>query len=157
MDFNICIFLPLTVSFAGMGVLSWYLAGKLHLFDSRKLGGRAYATWIVIAPLSVALMVAISRYVILILGFYQPRNSTSFFSFRTMDNRHHWEDVLTGILVGLGTSSYAYWQYYPPLSDADCDIALGNVERRGLGVGDVPLSTRRGFSTEQDREPLVGV
>lgn len=47
-----------TVSFAGLGFLSFYLAGKLHLFDERGHTGKA---WIALAPLTGALLTAISR------------------------------------------------------------------------------------------------
>jgi len=33
-----------------------------------------------------------------------------------MDNRHHWQDVSTGALIGTGLGYFAYRQYYPPLS-----------------------------------------
>ncbi|KAK1232275.1 hypothetical protein PQX77_004649 [Marasmius sp. AFHP31] len=81
-----------SMSFAGLGFLSYYLAGKLHLFDKRGHTGKA---WISLAPFSAAALVAISR---------------------TMDNRHHWQDVFIGSLLGTVMSYFAYRQYYPPLS-----------------------------------------
>ncbi|CAE6433268.1 unnamed protein product [Rhizoctonia solani] len=81
-----------SLTFAGLGFLSFYLAGKLHLFDQRGHTGKA---WIALAPLTGALLVAISR---------------------TMDNRHHWQDVLVGSIVGLVLSYFSYRQYYPSLA-----------------------------------------
>ncbi|KAI0748195.1 phosphatidic acid phosphatase type 2/haloperoxidase [Daedaleopsis nitida] len=81
-----------SLSFAGLGFLSFYLAGKLHLFDEK---GHAVKAWLSLAPLAGAALVAISR---------------------TMDYRHHWQDVLTGSLLGLVVSYFAYRQYYPPLT-----------------------------------------
>ncbi|TCD68897.1 GTPase activating protein [Steccherinum ochraceum] len=81
-----------SLSFAGLGFLSFYLAGKLHLFDTR---GHAHKAWIAIAPLAGAALVAISR---------------------TMDYRHHWQDVTAGALLGFVLSYFSYRQYYPSLA-----------------------------------------
>jgi len=80
-----------SLSFAGMGFLAFYLAGKLHLFDSRGHTGKA---WLALSPFMAAALVAISR---------------------TMDSRHHWHDVLVGSLVGTLFSFFSYRQYYPAL------------------------------------------
>ncbi|KAG8966875.1 hypothetical protein FRC03_011196 [Tulasnella sp. 419] len=81
-----------SLSFAGLGFLSFYLAGKLHLWDKRGHTGKA---WLSLAPLMGAALVAVSR---------------------TMDYRHHWQDVLTGSILGLTLSFFSYRQYYPPLT-----------------------------------------
>ncbi|KAJ7063168.1 phosphatidic acid phosphatase type 2/haloperoxidase [Mycena amicta] len=80
-----------SLSFAGLGFLAFYLAGKLHLFDKR---GYAKA-WLSLTPFLGAALVAISR---------------------TMDNRHHWQDVLVGSILGTVVSYFAYRQYYPSLA-----------------------------------------
>src|ERR1700731_2929741 len=79
------------VSFAGLGFLSLYLAGKMHLFDRR---GHTYKGFIFAAPWIGAMLVAISR---------------------TVDYRHHWQDVTVGAIIGSGLAFFAYRQYYPPL------------------------------------------
>ncbi|KAG1718509.1 phosphatidic acid phosphatase type 2/haloperoxidase [Suillus paluster] len=84
-----------SMSFAGLGFLAFYLAGKLHLFDTRGYVGKA---WISITPLTGALFVATSR---------------------TMDYRHHWQDVVTGSALGLLLAYFSYRQYYPHLASAD--------------------------------------
>ncbi|RIA83812.1 phosphatidic acid phosphatase type 2/haloperoxidase [Glomus cerebriforme] len=86
-----------STSFAGMGFLSLYLAGKLHVFDRK---GYTYKGFIVAAPLVVAILIAISR---------------------TEDYRHHWQDVLAGSLVGFLLSYFAYHQYYPSLHSYAAD------------------------------------
>uniref|UniRef100_A0A1D1XEG1 Lipid phosphate phosphatase 2 n=1 Tax=Anthurium amnicola TaxID=1678845 RepID=A0A1D1XEG1_9ARAE len=91
-------------SFAGMGFLSLYLAGKLHVFDRK---GYTYKGFVVGAPLVVATLIAVSR---------------------TEDYRHHWQDVLAGGLVGFFLSYFAYKQYYPslhsPVSDKPYSVRL---------------------------------
>ncbi|KAH7924588.1 PAP2-domain-containing protein [Leucogyrophana mollusca] len=81
-----------SLSFAGLGFLSFYLAGKLHLFDTR---GHHFKAWLSITPLFGATLVAISR---------------------TMDYRHHWQDVIGGSILGLVVSFFAYRQYFPSLA-----------------------------------------
>jgi diacylglycerol diphosphate phosphatase/phosphatidate phosphatase len=63
-------------SFAGMGYLTLYLAGKLHVFDRK---GHTYKGFVVIAPLILAMLICISR---------------------TQDYRHHWQDVIAGSFIG---------------------------------------------------------
>lgn len=82
-----------SLSFAGLGFLTFFLAGKLHLFD--KIGSGVKA-WLCFAPLMGAALVAISR---------------------TMDYRHHATDVIAGSLLGLVTAYLSYRQYYPSLDD----------------------------------------
>lgn len=81
-----------STAFAGLGFLSFYVAGKLHLFDRRGYTAKA---WIALTPLYGAALVAISR---------------------TMDYRHHWHDVTAGSILGLVVAYFSYRQYYPPLS-----------------------------------------
>ncbi|KAH7889465.1 PAP2-domain-containing protein [Phlebopus sp. FC_14] len=81
-----------SLSFAGLGFLSFYLAGKMHLFDTR---GHAHKAWISVTPLFGATLVAISR---------------------TMDYRHHWQDVVAGAILGTVVSYFAYRQYFPSLA-----------------------------------------
>lgn len=66
--------------------------------------------WIALVPLSGAALVAISR---------------------TMDYRHHWQDVLTGSLLGLVTAYFSYRQYYPPLNSPISHLPYPPRYRRG--------------------------
>ena len=63
-------------SFAGLGFLSWYLAGKIKAFDR---GGYVAKLCIVAMPLLLAAMVAVSR---------------------VDDYWHHWQDVFTAGVLG---------------------------------------------------------
>ncbi|CAG8448414.1 10114_t:CDS:2 [Diversispora eburnea] len=85
-----------STSFAGMGYLSLYFAGKLHVFDRK---GYTYKAFIVASPLVVATLISISR---------------------TMDYRHHWQDVIVGSLVGFSFAFFSYNQYFPPLHSHVC-------------------------------------
>ncbi|CAD6898549.1 unnamed protein product [Tilletia controversa] len=80
-----------STSFAGLTFLSLYLAGKVHLFDSR---GHALGAWIALTPLVGAVLIAVSR---------------------TMDYRHHATDVIAGGLLGFWISVAIYFLYYPTL------------------------------------------
>jgi len=82
-----------STAFAGLGYLSIYLAGKLHVLDNR---GEVWKTVLVVTPLVAASLVAGSR---------------------IMDARHHPFDVLFGSTMGLLFAWASYRQYFPPLSD----------------------------------------
>ncbi|CAE6518990.1 unnamed protein product [Rhizoctonia solani] len=82
-----------TDSFAGLSFLSYYMAGKLHMFDEQ---GYTVKVWATLSPFLVAILVTISR---------------------TVDNRHHWQDVTVGAIVGMNFGYFAYRQYYPSLAD----------------------------------------
>jgi len=86
-----------SLSFAGLGILSFYLAGKLHLFDKR---GYQVKAWASLTPLVGAALVAITR---------------------TMDYRHHWEDVLVGSTLGFSIAFFAYRQYFPSFASIHSD------------------------------------
>ncbi|KAK4688621.1 diacylglycerol diphosphate phosphatase / phosphatidate phosphatase, partial [Tremellales sp. Uapishka_1] len=93
-----------SLSFAGLGFLSCFLAGKMHLYDKR---GHRTRAWIALVPCVGAMMVAISR---------------------TEDNRHHWQDVLVGSLLGLFIAWLSYRTYFPPLSHRLCHLPLAPLE-----------------------------
>ncbi|KAG1160078.1 hypothetical protein G6F37_004313 [Rhizopus arrhizus] len=83
-------------SFAGLGYLSFYIAGKLRLFDQM---GHTYKGFCTIFPFLGAMLVAISR---------------------TEDYRHHWHDVFIGALLGIVCAYFSYRQYYPSLGQDEC-------------------------------------
>ncbi|OWZ26749.1 hypothetical protein C349_06836 [Cryptococcus neoformans var. grubii Br795] len=79
-------------AWCGMWYLILYLAAKMEINNRQ---GFTYKSWLLLAPLSCATLVAVSR---------------------TMDYRHHATDVIAGAVIGLLGGWYAYRQYYPPLS-----------------------------------------
>ncbi|KAK3031564.1 hypothetical protein RJ639_036363, partial [Escallonia herrerae] len=82
-------------SFAGLGFLAWYLAGKIRVFDRR---GHVAKLCYVLLPLLVAALVGVSR---------------------VDDYWHHWQDVFTGGLLGMAVASFCYLQFFPPPYDID--------------------------------------
>ncbi|KAL3691607.1 hypothetical protein R1sor_005258 [Riccia sorocarpa] len=80
-------------SFAGLGYLSFYLAGKVFIFDRR---GSTWRLSLIALPLLAAAMVAVSR---------------------VSDYWHFWQDVLVGGLIGLIVAYFCYKQHFPDLSD----------------------------------------
>ncbi|KAL8105899.1 lipid phosphate phosphatase 2-like [Apium graveolens] len=77
-------------SFAGLGFLSLYLAGKIRAFDRK---GHVAKLCIVYLPLLAAALVGVSR---------------------VDDYRHHWQDVFAGGLLGLVVATICYLQFFPP-------------------------------------------
>lgn len=77
-------------SFAGLGFLSLYLAGKIKCFDRK---GHVAKLCIVFLPLLAASLVGVSR---------------------VDDYWHHWQDVFAGGLLGLAVATFCYLQFYPP-------------------------------------------
>ncbi|EXX68578.1 putative phosphatidic acid phosphatase type 2 [Rhizophagus irregularis DAOM 181602=DAOM 197198] len=97
-----------STSFAGLGFLTFYLTGKLHIFDRK---GYTYKGFVAVAPLILAIWIAISR---------------------TQDYRHHWQDVLAGSILGLVLGLYAYHQFYPllylPVSHKPLSVRLKTIK-----------------------------
>uniref|UniRef100_A0A2M4BRP5 Putative lipid phosphate phosphatase n=1 Tax=Anopheles marajoara TaxID=58244 RepID=A0A2M4BRP5_9DIPT len=87
-------------AFVGLGFLTWYLIGKLHLMNER---GRGRSVRVIAAglPSFVALLIAISR---------------------TCDYHHHWQDVTVGSLIGVALSYVCYRQYYPAFTERNCHL-----------------------------------
>lgn len=109
-----------SLSFAGMGFLMFYVAGKFCLFDRK---GYTWKIWVTAAPFACATFVAISR---------------------TMDYRHHWQDVLAGSILGLSVSYLAYRQYFPSLESVDCDKSHPPRYEERLPLLSRSLTTRKG-------------
>lgn len=92
-------------SFCAFGFVTFYLAGKLHTFESQGRGV-AWKLIVTLLPSYCALMVALSR---------------------TTDYRHHYEDVAVGSLLGLAIAYAVYRQYYPALTHAKCDRSYATL------------------------------
>lgn len=90
--------------FTGFVYLSLYLAGKLMIFHQSGRG-HSLRLLLVLTPLLVATMVAISR---------------------VRDYWHHWEDVTVGAFIGTAISILCYLQYHPNPSSSPADITHDN-------------------------------
>jgi membrane-associated phospholipid phosphatase len=76
-------------SFAGLGYTSFYLAGKMSLFDRRAYPSRVV---LILLPLFVATLIAISR---------------------VNDYQHSWYDIIAAALLGTPIAYLCYRQFYP--------------------------------------------
>ncbi|KAK1147903.1 hypothetical protein N8T08_000418 [Aspergillus melleus] len=85
-------------SFAGLGYLSFFISGQMHVFRPRTDLCRCL---IALTPLLCALMVAISR---------------------LDDYRHDVYDVTSGSVLGIFVAFFSYRRYYPALRSPICDI-----------------------------------
>ncbi|KAH7879633.1 phosphatidic acid phosphatase type 2/haloperoxidase [Lentinula edodes] len=86
------------LSAAGLGFMSLYWGGKLHLFNQKAY---TYKVWLVFSPLILSIWICLTR---------------------VADRRHHWNDVALGFFLGLLFTYIIYRQFYPSLGDPECDI-----------------------------------
>ena len=94
------------VSFAGLGFLTLFIAGRLNVLDTC---GQIWKTVIALAPLVTAGIIAISRLM----------DNRYIFPIRWTNNRHHPFDVLFGSSLGYLLAWMAYRQYFPAISTAE--------------------------------------
>ncbi|EXV05495.1 PAP2 superfamily protein [Metarhizium robertsii] len=86
-------------SFAGLGFLSLFLAGQLHIFH-HPIGGRDLGRALIcLSPLVAATLIAISR---------------------CEDYRHDVYDVCVGSVLGMSVAYWSYRRHWPRLSIARC-------------------------------------
>lgn len=84
--------------------------GKLHVFGERGRS-QAWPLCISIAPIFVAILIAVSR---------------------TCDYHHHWQDVTVGSIFGIVISYLCYRLYYPPLSSNVSHRSFAELSIRNL-------------------------
>ncbi|KDE06739.1 hypothetical protein MVLG_02935 [Microbotryum lychnidis-dioicae p1A1 Lamole] len=122
-------------AFAGLGFLSFYMAGKMHLYDMR---GHAIKAWICIAPWTGACLIAISR---------------------TMDYRHHATDVIAGSLLGAAITVLTYHLYYPSILSPSCDLPYSPRIPRSLlaSTNQVGKGNGNGNGGIEDDQVAVGM
>ncbi|WEW59496.1 phosphatase PAP2 family protein [Emydomyces testavorans] len=117
-----------SAAFAGLFYLSLYLAGKLHVLDSR---GEVWKTFVIMVPIVGAALVAISR---------------------IMDARHHPFDVISGSLLGILCAWMSYRQYFPPISEAWKKGRAYPIRTWGTIPQPPEFGERRRFDLEDDDE-----
>jgi len=88
--------------------IALYLAAKLRVCssDSSRLAKTEHLLVVLMFPLS-ATLIAIGR---------------------TCDYKHHWQDVLAGSLLGLGSALVGYRQFFPPIWDKRAAVSF--IEQR---------------------------
>ncbi|KAF8520494.1 phosphatidic acid phosphatase type 2/haloperoxidase [Hysterangium stoloniferum] len=111
-----------STAFSGLGFLTFYLIGKLALWDKC---GYTWKAWLALLPVTIAAMIAISR---------------------TMDYRHHWEDVVIGSALGMMTAYFSYRHFFPSLADPASHQPFSRLKPSTVGLE----------GTEDENEPLTG-
>ena len=143
------------VSFAGLGFLSLFVAGRLNLLDTH---GEVWKTVVTLTPLVAAAFVAISR--------LMNHRYHLFYFVRLLTYSHHPLDVIVGSGLGMLLAWLAYRQYFPALSQADggrpysiAEFATGKHERPNIAYtsgsayppeSDLELGQRRHRSQRTD-------
>jgi len=123
-------------SFAGLGFLTWYLTGKIAVFDRK---GHIAKLCIIVLPLLAASLVAVSR---------------------VDDYWHHWQDVFAGAIIGLTVASFCYLQFFPYPYDADGlwphAYTLQLAEARNSGIAN-SFSVRPPTEIEEEGQGQGGI
>ncbi|OKL60880.1 hypothetical protein UA08_03737 [Talaromyces atroroseus] len=91
-------------AFAGLGFLSLFLAGQLHVFRPRADLGRCLLAF---TPTLGAIMIAISR---------------------CEDYRHDVWDVTAGAVLGSSVAYFTYRRYFPSLADKKCHMPYDGTD-----------------------------
>lgn len=87
-------------AFAGLGFLSYFFAGQLHVFRHESGGRDLSRALVCLVPLLGAALIAISR---------------------CEDYRHDVYDVCVGSLLGFTLAYWSYRRHWPRLTAHDCD------------------------------------
>lgn len=102
-------------AFAGLGYLSLWLCGQLHVLRPRTDLARVL---VVLAPLTGAMLIALSR---------------------MADYRHDVYDITAGSLLGWTVTWFSYRRYFRKLRDAKCDVPYPSradvANAQGLNAG----------------------
>ncbi|GAQ84957.1 lipid phosphate phosphatase [Klebsormidium nitens] len=106
-----------SVSAAGLGYLSFYLAGKLHVGDRR---GHVSKLVVVLLPSIAAIFVGYTRF---------------------CNYKHHPTDIIMGLLVGFFFAYFVYRQHYPRFSDPESHLPY-EFSRKRVVRQDIPLQDR---------------
>lgn len=117
-------------SFAGLGFLSLFLAGQLHVFRYAAGGRDLSRALLCLFPLIGAAMIAISR---------------------CEDYRHDVYDVCVGSALGMTVAYWSYRRHWPSLSSPNCHEPYPPP-----GAEDADAPTWQRVRDEEEAEPDVG-
>ncbi|XP_037479532.1 lipid phosphate phosphatase 2-like [Triticum dicoccoides] len=122
-------------SFAGLGFLTWYLTGKIAVFDRK---GHIAKLCIIVLPLLTAALVAVSR---------------------VDDYWHHWQDVFAGAIIGLTVASFCYLQFFPYPFDTDglWPYAYNTLQLAEAGIAANSFSVRPTEETVEEGQGEGGI
>jgi diacylglycerol diphosphate phosphatase/phosphatidate phosphatase len=95
-------------AFSGLGYLSLFLAGQLHVFRPRADLARVL---LALLPLLGAALIAISR---------------------CEDYRHDVYDVTVGSILGFSIANFSYRRYFPALRSSKCDTPFPAPTEKGM-------------------------
>ncbi|PGH27706.1 hypothetical protein AJ80_00493 [Polytolypa hystricis UAMH7299] len=112
-------------AFGGLGYLSFFFAGQLHVFRPRTDLARFLFS---VSPLLGALMIAMSR---------------------LADYRHDVYDVTVGSLLGLSIAYFTYRRYYPALRSIHCDNPYNRSDISAEGFQKVAGDEEQGYSMQE--------
>lgn len=164
----------LPVAFAGLGFLTFYLAGKLRLFDTR---GHAVGTLFTLDDIHGTYIYphtgqgvagtrtpwhcflggdfACDGLPTCVLHCVARAYSHSCFRVHATD---HWQDILTGSALGLGIAYFSYRQYYPHLASKIAHFPFKTrFEEVEHDLDDVMTIFRDGDTVDNEEEAgLIG-
>eukprot|EP01112_Ceratiomyxa_fruticulosa_P012545 TRINITY_DN3478_c0_g1_i3.p1 TRINITY_DN3478_c0_g1~~TRINITY_DN3478_c0_g1_i3.p1 ORF type:complete len:140 (-),score=15.74 TRINITY_DN3478_c0_g1_i3:35-454(-) len=104
-----------SIAFCTLPYLSLYLCGKLGVF--KRGGGQMWKVLVMIGPIAIAFLVAVSR---------------------TIDYHSNFVDIVAGSILGISIATFSYFLNFPSLMSEDCDMPKDRImenrkQRRNRG------------------------
>jgi len=118
-----------SLAFCTLFYLSLYLTGKLGVF--KRGGGQMWKVLVLIGPIVIACLVAVSR---------------------TIDYHNNFVDIVTGSIIGSSMATFSYFLNFSSLMSEDCDMPKDRImeirkQRRH----------RKGKEEEEEGSPILEI